>query len=139
MDTLHNEALLSAIARMEREGTRASREHVLDLVITAGQFLAPVDILPGSGEGQNIQFTLLPNQQGQVFFPAFTGWEELRKLCGPKNQQTLMLTFDHYASMVLKDGRAAGFVIDPFGCCLSFDREMLGHLVKRKAEMGAGQ
>ena len=66
------------------------------------------------------------------FFPAFTDWEELRKLCGPKNQQTLVLSFDDYAGMVLNDNNAAGFVLDPFGACLSFDRTMIGHLVARK-------
>ena len=63
----------------------------------------------------------------------FTSWEELRRLCGPKNQQTLLLSFDDYAAMILRDGRGAGFVIDPFGCCLSFDRAMVAHLVQRKA------
>ena len=132
MDVLHNEALLAAIAEMNTRNDRASREAVLDLIITQGQFLAPVKILPGENGEQNIQFTLLPNQSNQPFFPAFTSWDELRKLCGPQNQQTLVMTFDQYAGMILKDNRAAGFVIDPFGCCLSFERPMLAHLVERK-------
>jgi len=134
MDTLlENKALLEAIGRMNRDNDRASRELVLDLIIHQGQFLSPVKILPGQGEGQDIQFLLLPNQDGKPFFPVFTSWEELRKLCGPQNQQTLVLDFDRYAAMILKDNRAAGFVIDPFGCCLSFEREMVSHLVQRKA------
>ena len=132
MDVLHNEALLAAIERMNKVNDRASREAVLDLVITQAQFISPVEIFPGEKGEQNIQFALLPNQTNQPFFPAFTSWEELRKLCGPKNQQTLVMTFDQYAGMILKDNRAAGFVIDPFGCCLSFDREMVSHLVQRK-------
>ena len=132
MDVLHNEALLSAIEHMNKVNDRASREAVLDLVISQAQFISPVEILPGENGEQNIQFALLPNQTNQPFFPAFTGWEELRKLCGPKNQQTLVMTFDQYAGMILKDNRAAGFVIDPFGCCLSFDRDMVSHLVQRK-------
>ena len=132
---LKNQALLSAVERMGRENTRESREAVLDAVISSARFLAPVNILSVSGgEGTAIQFQLLPNQEGQPFFPAFTGWEELRKLCGPKNQQTLLLSFDDYAAMILRDNRGAGFVIDPFGCCLSFDRAMVEHLVGRKAE-----
>jgi len=130
---LENKALLEAIGRMNRDNDRASRELVLDLIIHQGQFLSPVKILPGQGEGQDIQFLLLPNQEGKPFFPVFTSWEELRKLCGPQNQQTLVLDFDRYAAMILKDNRAAGFVIDPFGCCLSFEREMVSHLVQRKA------
>ena len=34
--------------------------------------------------------------------------------------------------VVLVNNRAAGFVIDPFGCCLSFDRGMVAHLVQRR-------
>ena len=141
---LDNQALLSAVERMNRENSRESREAVLDLVISSARFLAPVDItpLPESGEGNQarlgagtaIQFQLLSNQEGQPYFPAFTSWEELRRLCGPKNQQTLVLSFDDYAGMILRDGRGAGFVIDPFGACLSFDRTMVGHLVLRKQE-----
>ena len=136
---LRNPELLAAVARMNREQSRESREAVLDLVISSARFLAPVTIAPAPGEdfpGQQatIQFQLLPNQNHQPFFPAFTSWEELRKLCGPKNQQTLLLAFPDYAKMVLGDGRADGFVIDPFGCCLSFDRAMMEHLARRREE-----
>lgn len=139
-----NPELVAAVERMNRENSRESREAVLDLVITTARFLAPVVITSapeeqaGSqaalGQGTQIQFQLLTNQEGQPFFPAFTNWEELRKLCGPKNQQTLVLTFNDYAAMVARDVRAAGFVADPFGACLSFDRAMVEHLVERKQQ-----
>ena len=139
-----NPQLMEAIHRMGHENTHESREAVLDLIISQANFLAPVTITPAPGapagsqnifdERTSIQFQLLPNQSGQLFFPAFTSWDELRKLCGPKNQQTLVLPFDAYAKMILRDNRAAGFVIDPFGCCLSFDRAMMEHLVQRKLE-----
>lgn len=132
---LSNPELATAIARMNRENSRDSREAVLDLVITSAQFLAPISIPESAQNGDTVtefQLQLLPNQNGQPFFPAFTSWEELRKLCGPKNQQTLLLTFDDYARMILQDNRAAGFVIDPFGCCLSFERPMMEYLVQRK-------
>jgi len=130
-----NPELLAAVERMNRENSRESREAVLDLVISSAQFLAPVTIVPGKepgGSDTQLQFQLLPNQTGQPFFPAFTSWDELRKLCGPKNQQTLALTFDDYARMIVQDNRAAGFVLDPFGCCLSFERPMVEHLMARK-------
>ena len=140
-----NPELAQAIARMNQENDRQSREAVLDLVLSSARFLAPVTITPAPqeeggqaalGQGTAIQFQLLSNQEGQPFFPAFTNWEELRRLCGPKNQQTLVLTFDDYAAMVLRDNRAAGFVVDPFGACLSFDRAMVEHLVERKNQRG---
>lgn len=132
MQELKNQALLDAIERMKRDNSRENRQAVLDLVISGVEFMAPVEILPGGAGSSNIQFTLLPNQHGQPFFPAFTSWEELRKLCGPKSQKTLAVSFDQYAVMVLRDNRAAGFVIDPFGACLSFERDMIAHLVQRK-------
>ena len=135
---LDNTPPLRAIARMQTANSRESREAVLDLIISQAQFLAPADIVPETeGKETALRFQLLTNQEGQPFFPAFTGWEELRKLCGPKNQQTVVLTFDHYAGMVLRDCRAAGFVVDPMGACLTFDRNMMEHLVQRKQEMGA--
>lgn len=135
---LDNAPLLQAIARMQTENSRESQEAVLDMVISQAQFLAPADIVPETeGKEAAVRFQLLTNQEGQPFFPAFTGWDELRKLCGPKNQQTLVLTFDDYAAMVLRDNRAAGFVVDPFGSCLSFDRAMMNHLVQRKRERSA--
>jgi hypothetical protein len=134
---MSEKSLAQAVARMNTENSRESREAVLDIIISFSQFLAPVTILSpveesGAAQGTAIQFQLLPNQDGQPFFPAFTNWEELRKLCGPKNQQTLALSFDDYAGMILRDNRAAGFVVDPFGCCLSFDRTMVEHLAARK-------
>ena len=144
MTELDNRALLAAVERMQRENSRESWEAVLDLVISEARFLAPVEIAPSPespesgqtqlGAGTSIRFQLLANQKGQPYFPAFTSWPELRKLCGPKNQQTLLLTFDDYAGMILRDDRAAGFVIDPFGACLSFDRAMVEHLLRRKQE-----
>ena len=38
------------------------------------------------------------------------------------------------AAMALRDNRAAGFVVDPFGSCLSFDRAMMEHLAVRKQD-----
>ncbi|MGE4277596.1 MAG: SseB family protein [Lawsonibacter sp.] len=137
-----NSELVQAISEMNQANSREAREAVLDLVISSARFLAPVTITPppasdpdgqtALGQGTAIQFQLLPNQEGQPFFPAFTSWEELRRLCGPKNQQTLVLDFEDYARMILQDNRAAGFVVDPFGACLSFDRAMVEHLVRRK-------
>lgn len=139
-----NSELVQAIARMSQSNSREARETMLDLVISSAQFLAPVTINPPPAseqvgqadlnQGTAIQFQLLPNQEGQPFFPAFTSWDELRRLCGPKNQQTIVLTFEDYAGMILRDNRAAGFVVDPFGACLSFDRAMVEHLVLRKQQ-----
>ena len=86
--SLDNTPLLRAIARMQTENSRESREAVLDIVISQAQFLAPADIVPETeGKEAAVRFQLLTNQEGQPFFPAFTGWDELRKLCGPKTSR----------------------------------------------------
>lgn len=141
---LTNPELMAAVERMDRENSRQSREAVLDLIISTARFLAPVTLTPppeeqadgqtALGAGTAIQFQLLSSQEGQLFFPAFTSWPQLRRLSGPRNQQTLVLSFEDYAAMILRDNRAAGFVVDPFGCCLSFDRSMVEHLVERKEQ-----
>lgn len=72
-----NPELAQAVADMAAQGSRASREAVLDIVISKARFLAPVTISPAPeqqesaplGEGTAIQFQLLPNQEGQPFFP----------------------------------------------------------------------
>ena len=139
-----NPRLSEALAALHRENTPANQDRALRELMTQAHLLAPVVLTPApppAVAGQTtleqniaIQFQLISSQEGRPFFPAFTNWGELRKLCGPKNQQTLLLAFDDYAAMILRDNRGAGFVIDPFGCCLSFDRAMVAHLAQRKAD-----
>ena len=143
---IENPELVEALAALHQENTPQNQGRVLELVLHHAVLLAPAVVTPPPQAQQGgtaaadqktaIQFQLITTKDGRPFFPAFTGWEELRKLCGPKNQQTVALTFDHYAGMVLRDNRAAGFVIDPMGACLTFDRNMMEHLVQRKQEMG---
>ena len=67
-DALNNTRLLAAVARMEREQSRESREAVLDAVILSAQFLAPViieDVKPG--EDTAIQFQLIANHCKFIF------------------------------------------------------------------------
>ena len=40
-------------------------------------------------------------------------------------------------AQAVADMAAQGFVVDPFGSCLSFDRAMMNHLVQRKRERSA--
>lgn len=88
--SLVNTPAAPAIARMQTENSRESREAVAGPDHLSGPVSGPADIVPETeGKEAALRFQLLTNQEGQPFFPAFTGWEELRKLCGPKNQQTV--------------------------------------------------
>lgn len=136
-----NPELKAALEGMHRENTRENQDKALDALLQA-HLLSPVSIDPppegADGEGKTqlkkdtkIQFQLLSTQDNRVFFPAFTDWEELRKLCGPQNQQTLVLTFADYVPMVLRDAAAAGLVVNPFGDSLTLERPMVEYLAGR--------
>ena len=71
-----NPELAQAVADMAAQGSRASREAVLDIVISKARFLAPVTISPAPeqqesaplGEGTAIQFQLLCQQTCRILF-----------------------------------------------------------------------
>lgn len=139
-----NPALSQALEELYRENTPANQNRVLDEVVMRAHFLAPVVISPipeaeAGGkttlkQDTTIQFQLVTSQDGRTFFPAFTDWPQLRKLCGPKDQQTMVLTFDDYAAMLAGDTRAAGFVVNPLGSPLTLDRDFVAHLARQKKE-----
>lgn len=131
-----NPALVDALELLHRENTLEQQNRVLDEIVMRAQFLAPV-VLPEQTRNTQtdaIQFQLIPAQDGRAFFPAFTDWSQLRKLCGPREQKTVVLTFDHYAAMLASSPKAAGFVVNPMGRPLTLDRDFVAHLAKRKQE-----
>ena len=129
-----NPRLSEALAALHRENTPANQDRALRELMTQAHLLAPVVLTPAPPPAVSGQIQLISSQEGRPFFPAFTNWGELRKLCGPRDQQTLVLTFDDYASMLQRDSRAAGFVVDPFGDSLTLDRETVARLARQKAE-----
>ena len=144
-----NPALKRALEEMHRENTRPNQERALDELLQA-QLLSPVTITPPPPKGdgktgqtrldQNtkIQFSLLTTQDGRSFFPAFTDWEELRKLSQEPQQQTLVLGFADYAAMILRDSAAAGLAVNPFGDSLTMERPMVEYLERRRRELEEG-
>lgn len=84
--------------------------------------------------GTTMGFPMLTTQDGRQFYPVFTDWMELGKWEAVRGTppKTLVLRFDDYAAMVLKDGGADGIVIDPFSHNLTLDRAYLEHLRNQK-------
>ena len=144
---ISNPQLVEALAALHKENTPQNQGKVLDLVLNHASFLAPVVLAPVP-KGQNvppqlqgktaIQFQLITTKDGRPFFPAFTDWDELRKFSKLQDQRVVMLRFDNYAEMVLKDNRTAGMVVNPLGMSLTLDRKTLESLAKRKAELARG-
>lgn len=81
-----------------------------------------------------IGFPMLAAPDGGQFYPAFIDEEELGKWDSLEESglQTIRLSFDEYAYMVLDKQQAEGLVINPFSDNLSLDRGSLRELRERK-------
>lgn len=136
-NVVNNEALLQAIDQMRQQNTPENQSNMLDLMVEA-KLLAPVSITPApetNGEMMSnvmlppdakIQFHMIENGNGQRFFLAFTSFEEMIKWRRDMTVQTIVVSFDDYASMLkntVDDNRVGGFVIDPFGINQVFLKE----------------
>lgn len=145
---IENPELVAALAALHQENTPQNQGRVLELVLHHAVLLAPAVVTPPPQPQQDgeavmeqktsIQFQLITTKDGRPFFPAFTDWEELRKFSKLKEQRVVMLRFDNYAEMVLKDDRTAGMVINPLGLSLTLDRKSLENMAKKKAELARG-
>lgn len=144
LQKIANPKLVEAMEALHKENTPVTRGRVLEQVAEHAVFLAPVILAPAQQQAAQpqgktaIQFQLIKNKDGNPFFPAFTDWKELQKFTGAKEQRVVMVRFDNYANMVLKDGQTAGMVINPMGLSLTLDRKTMESLAKKKAELAQG-
>lgn len=83
-------------------------------------------------EGSVMQLPQLTAPDGKKFQPAFTDWQELEKWEDMEKPKTLLLTFDDYAALVLKNPEIQGVVVNPFSENMMIDRKILEHLRMKK-------
>lgn len=138
-----NPDFLAAVDAMRQDNSPENRNKAITEMMKA-HFLAPVTIDPPPpaqepgqpiqlGPGSKINFHLITNADNLKFFMAFTDWDELYKWQRNEGQQTVILTFDDYASLILKeDCDADGYVINPFGVNVVFTREQVRSLKEQK-------
>jgi len=144
-----NPELVAAIKVMNENNTQESQDNVINEVMKA-HFISPVTIFPepeslsGSSEvalkeKTKINFSIIENTANQQFILVFTDWEELGKWKKNENQQVLILTFDDLAAMVLnKEGNLEGFVINPYGGNITFNKNMIAALKEHKEQHKTG-
>lgn len=144
-----NPDLAVAIKAMKEENTKESQDKVINEVMKA-HFISPVIISPVPGSSNDscevvlkedtiINFSIIQNTANQQFFLAFTDWVELGRWHKCENQQTLILTFDDLAAMVLDEkGHSDGFVINPYGENIIFNKTMIGALRDEKERRANG-
>lgn len=144
-----NPDLVEAIKVMNENNTQESQDNVINEVMKA-HFISPVTIFPepehSSGSSEvvlkektKINFNIIENTARQQFFLVFTDWEELGKWKKGENQNTLILSFDDLAAMVLdKEGSSEGFVINPYGGNIIFNKNMIIALKEHKEKCNTG-
>ena len=128
-----------------------NKEELFWKEIFKAKFLCPINMEPRRvsqqenqkivlEEGTRIALLSIDNQQGEHFLMAFTDWNELKKWKQNKDQQTLILSYEDYQQIVLKDASAyQGMVINPFGENILFDRKMLANTRKNEQTISKGE
>lgn len=140
---VENQDLVIAIGEMFNNNNAMTQSKMIDQVMRA-KFIIPIiidkDICEQSqNDSSGIDFHMLENSEKQKFFMAFTDWDELEKWKRVEGQQTAILTFDDYSNMVLDQrSTAEGFVINPFGENLIFNKRLIDSLFKQKQAMNSG-
>ncbi len=131
-----NPQLVLAIKQMQQNNTEETRARMIAEVKQA-HFISPVIISPTPDhvnedtkvtlkEKTTISFSMIGNEASQQFFLAFTDWEELGKWKREEDQQVVVLTFNDFAAMALDgEGSSCGFVINPFGENVVFDKAIM--------------
>jgi len=142
--------LMGAIELVNAEDTPEHRKMVSDEIIKA-VYLTPAKVtpIPPEGEtelpqGSNVQFPMIAAPNGKQFFLAFTDKAELKKWKDDEEQQTLTMTFDEYAMMMLRrdsqgnTSPVVGFVINPMGANIIVPKEKVAQYMALKMAKGKG-
>ncbi|MDD3139991.1 MAG: enhanced serine sensitivity protein SseB [Lachnospiraceae bacterium] len=142
-----NPKLLNAIIEMKKDN---NKEQFFINELFKAKFLCPARVeMKNSakgdrgqitvGEGSAISLTSIDDQQGKHFLMAFTDWEEIRKWNKEVNIQTIVLTCEDYQQILTKDDSPyAGFVVNPYGANIMFNKEILENIHSNEMVVQAG-
>lgn len=139
---INNPELVKAMNTVKEAFSQENNNRFLNELMKAS-FLVPAIIDPVPTPDANgkavltqdtkITFNLLSNEKGEKYFPAFTDWQELHRWQKDYKSNTVVLTFDEFATMILKDGcDAIGFVINAFNQNISFPKDQVASLAEQK-------
>lgn len=144
-----NPVLKERLRDLCQENTQEHQARVLEEIAMNAKFLSVVELSQEpreNGDGTAtfqqeaaIRFPMLTTGTGELYYPAFTDWEELARW-GRKEEKpkTFILSFDDYAALVLRNEDVAGVAINPFDENLVLDRQMLEHLRTQKELLRSG-
>lgn len=143
-----NPNLVDAIKEM-KQGNK--EEELFWEEIFKAMFLCPINMEIGKttqkenhkivlGEGTSIALMSIDNEQGEHFLMAFTDWDELKKWKQNYDQQTLVLSYEDYQGIIIKNNSTyQGMVINPFGENIVLDRQMLNNTRKNEHIIQKGE
>lgn len=137
---LENFRLNVLLKEMRENRTETGMNMLFEEIVMHARFLSviflskePEPAHDGSGkavfpESAVMRMPMVSVPDGRSFYPVFTDHEQLAKWEQMKHPKTLVLTFDDYAAMVLKNDRAAGIALNPFSDNFVLDRKMIEQL-----------
>lgn len=158
-ETISNPMLSGAIEAMRLESSSKNKEVVLEEILKA-TFLCPatVSTTPLTGEDGRpylpddceIQQQMVQDAKGRPLLLAFTDQEQMERWKSRRAVRNIVygfgMSFTEYTDLMLQKlpdgtyGPAQGIVIDPYGCNLVLDRDMVANiLVRRMARQDEAQ
>lgn len=137
-----NPNMAVAIEKMRQDNTPDNRNLMINEMMRTG-FLAPATMDPMPEVDENgqakmtkdtkISFMNLKGQDGKSFLAAFTERAEIERWKKDDSMQTIMLTFDEMAHIVLTSkGELSGFAINPFHENIVLNSELIANLAQQK-------
>ena len=110
------------MAEFKAKQNPQTEKEMLDAIAEAS-FIAPIalqkqldEVEPDENGQRQMQASLMAvsNKDGSKFFPAFTDWLEFLKWKNDPEADTMVITFDQYCGILLKQGvDINGIVINP--------------------------
>lgn len=132
---INNTKLTELINKMKEEKSVEAQNEVISETLKS-RFLCPIIIdssLPKNGKVEikkdtKIQFSIIRTNDNKSYLMAFTSEPEVHKWQKGKTQQSIVYTFEDYAMIVENNSNLEGFVIDPMGANLLFNKEMISQI-----------
>lgn len=147
---IENPMLIGAIELMRSSEDPQKKEAVLEAILK-GTFLCPATVseppvIGDDGEPYlkadcGVQPKMITDKSGKPLLMAFTSQEEMDKWLGERAIRDFVygfgMSFLEYVDLMMQElpdgerGPAQGFVIDPYGCNLVVDRDMVANIMLR--------
>lgn len=134
-----NPALVQAMDTFKKTPSPRTELDMINLFFSA-RLLTPINLVDELVDGKmesstRFQHFLITSDKGEQFYLAFTDQAELHKWAKEEKKDALTVPLPAFAAMLDKNKDAKGVVINPFGANITFSKEMIENLPKRRLEL----